>query len=169
MIGSLSAEALLAAGYAIFLGLVALVLELLARHSHRRSHRYRTAGFHYDWQSDAWQCPTGEWLVRISPESLTDQAVRYRAAAHICNACVLKKECTDSDEGRELQTLRPWLESELGRFHRGISVALLLLATMILAIAMLRNRTHIEMAMLLLVLTPIAIMGTRMLPALIKR
>jgi hypothetical protein len=169
MMGSLSAEALLAAGYAIFLGLVALVLELLARHSHRRSHQYRTAGFHYDWHSDAWQCPTGEWLVRISPESLTDQAVRYRAAAHICNACVLKKECTDSDEGRELQTLRPWLESELGKFHRGISIALLLLATLILSIAIVRNRTHAEMAMLLTVLSSIAIMGGRFVPALVKR
>ena len=169
MISGLSAEALLAAGYAIFLGLVALVLELLARHSHRRSHRYRTAGFHYDWHSDAWQCPTGEWLVRISPESLTDQAVRYRAAAHVCNACALKKECTDSDDGRELQTLRPWLESELGRFHRGISLALLFLATMILAIAMVRNHKQAEITILLSVLTPIAIMGGRFLPGLVRR
>ena len=169
MNSGLSPEVLLAAGYAVFLALVALVLELLARHSHRRAHQYRTVGFHYDWHSDAWQCPTGEWLVRIEPETLNDKTIRYRAAAHICNACVLKKECTDSDEGREIQTLRPWLESELGRFHRGISMALLLLATMILAIAMVRNRTHTDMAMLLMVLTPIAIMGTRMLPALIKR
>ncbi|MCI0352124.1 MAG: hypothetical protein L0Z53_22115, partial [Acidobacteriales bacterium] len=82
MIAGLSPEALLAAGYAIFLALVALVLELLARHSHRRAHRFRTAGFHYDWHSDAWQCPTGEWLVRIEPKSLNDNTVRYRAAAH---------------------------------------------------------------------------------------
>jgi hypothetical protein len=94
---------------------------------------------------------------------------RYRASAHICNACVLKKECTDSDEGREIQTLRPWLESELGRFHRGISLALLLLATMILGIAMVRNRSQVEISLLLVVLTPIAIMGTRLLPSLNKR
>ena len=167
--GGLSAEAVLAAGYAIFLAMVAMLLELLARHSHRRSHRFQTAGFHYDWRSDAWECPTGEWLVRLEPKALNENMVRYRAAAHVCNACVLKKECTDSDVGRELQTLRPWLESELGRFHRGISIALLLLATMIIAIAMLRNRTQPEIAMLFMVLAPIAIMGGRFFPALIRR
>ena len=38
----MSAEALLATGYAAFLMLAATPLDLLARHSHRRSARYRT-------------------------------------------------------------------------------------------------------------------------------
>lgn len=169
MIGRFTAEAVMAAGYAIFLALVAVVLELVARHSHRRAHQFRTAGFHYDWHSDAWQCPAGQRLTRIEPDSLKDKVARYRAPARVCNACPLKVECTDSDEGRELHSLHPWIDSELGRFHRGISVALLLLAAMILGIEMVRNRTQAELALLLTVLASIGMVGGRFIPALMKR
>jgi hypothetical protein len=46
-------EVFLAVGYAIFLLGVALGLDLLARHSHVRSERYRTAGFTYHHAHDA--------------------------------------------------------------------------------------------------------------------
>ena len=50
---------------------------------------------------------------------------RYRARAHVCNACPGKGDCTDSDTGRELtRALDPWPHSEVGRFHRGIAVAI---------------------------------------------
>ena len=48
----MSAEALLALGYAAFLLAAAIGLDLLARHSHTRSTRYRTAGFSYQPDSD---------------------------------------------------------------------------------------------------------------------
>ena len=40
-------EVLLAAGYALFLVGVALSLDFVARHSHVRAEKYRTAGFTY--------------------------------------------------------------------------------------------------------------------------
>ena len=57
-------EVFLAAGYAVFLVVVALGLDLVARHSHRRSERYRTAGFIYHPTHDAWICPQDQLLVR---------------------------------------------------------------------------------------------------------
>ena len=52
-------EASLAAGYAGFLLLAGLGLDLVARHSHQRSMRYRTAGFRFQPDLDAWVCPKG--------------------------------------------------------------------------------------------------------------
>ena len=54
--------------------------------------------------------------------------MRYRAKAHVCNACPRKDACTDSDHGREIvRPLDPWPHSEAGRFHRGISLLLVVL------------------------------------------
>ena len=58
----MSLEALLAAGYGTFLLLCAAVIEWLSAHTHRRSLRYRTAGFIYDADHDHWRCPEGEHL-----------------------------------------------------------------------------------------------------------
>jgi hypothetical protein len=117
-------ESLLAAGYGLFLVLVALGIDALARHSHRRSELYRTAGFTYHEQLDAWECPEGERLHRIETD-IQQRLSRYRAPAHICNACPRKDDCTDSDTGREVtRTLDPWPHSEAGRFHRVIAIAI---------------------------------------------
>jgi hypothetical protein len=104
--------------------LVALGLDLLARHSHRRSELYRTAGFTYHEHPDAWECPEGEQLHRIETD-VHRRLVRYRARADVCNACSRKHDCTDSDTGREItRTLDPWPHSEAGRFHRVIAIAI---------------------------------------------
>jgi hypothetical protein len=117
-------ESLLAAGYGLFLVLVALGLDGLARHSHRRSELYRTAGFTFHEHLDAWECPEGERLHRIETD-VQQRLVRYRARPHVCNSCSRKGDCTDSDVGREVtRALDPWPHSEVGRFHRGIAVAI---------------------------------------------
>lgn len=132
MISGVHVEVVLAAGYALFLAGVALILELLARHSHQRSEHYRNSGFVYRRQMDLWECPAGRQLVRVETD-YQRHIVHYRAPAHACNACSLKANCTDSDDGRLLESrLDSWVESELRRFHRGISLVLLLLATVIL-------------------------------------
>lgn len=132
MISGVHVEVVLAAGYALFLAGVALILELLARHSHQRSEHYRNSGFVYRRHMDLWECPAGRQLVRVETDYQRN-VVRYRAPAHACNACSLKMNCTDSDDGRLLESrLDSWVESELRRFHRGISLVLLLLATVIL-------------------------------------
>jgi hypothetical protein len=123
-VSGVATESLLAAGYGLFLALAAIGLDLLARHSHRRSELYRTAGFTYFEQHDAWACPEGERLHRVETD-LPLRLVRYRARAHVCNACPRKEACTDSNTGRELtRALDPWPHSEAGRFHRGIAVAI---------------------------------------------
>jgi hypothetical protein len=123
-VSGVATESLLAAGYGLFLALAALGLDALARHSHRRSELYRTAGFTYLQNLDAWDCPEGERLHRVETD-LGLRLARYRARAHICNACDRKHVCTDSDTGREVtRALDPWPHSEAGHFHRGIALAM---------------------------------------------
>jgi hypothetical protein len=123
-----SPEVWLVAGYAAFLVTVALILEWLSAHTHRRALRYRTAGFEYDDEHDHWRCPEGEhlWPHEFDHER---RLVRYRARAHLCNACARKDACTDSHAGREVvRPLDPWPHSEAGRFHRGLCLVLIALA-----------------------------------------
>jgi hypothetical protein len=123
-VSGVATESLLAAGYGLFLALAALGLDALARHSHRRSELYRTAGFTYLEHVDAWDCPVGERLHRVGTD-LETRLARYRAPAPVCNSCPRKDGCTDSDRGREIsRALDPWPHSEAGRFHRGIAVAM---------------------------------------------
>ncbi len=135
----MSAEAILATGYAVFLMLAATGLDLLARHSHRRSARYRTAGFTFRPDLDLWECPEGQELHRVD----TDHGRRlahYRARPAVCNACPAKAECTDSDHGRQItRALDPWPHSEAGRFHRGVCVVLVVLAAVIAGLALIRS------------------------------
>jgi hypothetical protein len=121
---NVATESLLGAGYGLLLAAIALGLDALARHSHRRSELYRTAGFSYFPHLDAWECPEGQQLHRIETD-LSQRLARYRARAQVCNACPRKSACTDSDSGREVtRALDPWPHSEAGRFHRGIAVAI---------------------------------------------
>ena len=141
-------ESLLAAGYALFLALVALGLDALARHSHRRSELYRTAGFSYDRRLDAWECPEGERLHRIETD-MQQRVARYRARAHVCNSCPRKGDCTDSSTGRELtRALDPWPHSEVGRFHRGIAVAIVGFGILVLGAAVALNHGSGDIAVL---------------------
>jgi hypothetical protein len=119
---------LLATGYAGLLLVVAAGLEWLARHAAARSHRYRTAGFTYQPDHDLWMCPRDEplWPYEVDREH---RLVRYRARPTVCNACPVKADCTSSHTGREIaRPIDPWPHSEAGRFHRGLSVALTVLA-----------------------------------------
>lgn len=155
-------EAVLAAGYALFLLASALALDLLARHANRRSHRFRTAGFVYHEHLDLWECPEGEHLRRVEDDHEL-RLVRYRARAHICNACRVKESCTDSDEGREIvRSLEEWSRSEAGRFHRAISLALLSLAGLIVAVAAARNHHPDELLTFGALAALITVLGLRL-------
>jgi hypothetical protein len=159
----MTAEVLLATGYALALLLSAGALEWLSAHTHRRSLRYRTAGFEYDAQQDAWQCPEGQhlWPHEFDHER---RLVRYRAKAHICNGCPRKDACTDSDQGREIvRPLDPWPHSEAGRFHRGLSLMLVVLALLVLVVAGARNNAPAEAALLGAVLVVALVTGRLLL------
>jgi hypothetical protein len=152
-------EVLLAVGYAIFLVSIAIGLDHLARHSHARSERYRTAGFSYHPSHDAWICPEDQLLVRSEVDH-ERRLVRYRGRPQICNHCPAKAECTDSDVGREVvRAMDPWPHSEAGRFHRGISLAVTVIAGLILAAEAIRNRAPVELAVLGAVLTVVVLVA----------
>jgi hypothetical protein len=142
-------EVALATAYAGLLVTGAFVLEWLSAHTHRRSLRYRTAGFTYDTAQDHWECPEGEhlWPHEFDHER---RLVRYRAKAHICNRCPRKAACTDSDRGREIvRPLDPWPHSEAGRFHRTISLLMIALAALILVVEAARHHDPREAALLI--------------------
>lgn len=161
-IEGIHAEVWMASGYAIFLALAALGLEMLARHSHRRSEQIEVVGFQYHNEWDAWECPEGQRLRRHDADH-AKRVVRYRAHAHTCNCCRSKVSCTDSDDGRVVERrLDSWLDSEVRRFHRGISLALLLLASLILGLEVIHYRARRERVMLAAVLAPLAVAGIRL-------
>lgn len=139
MTGEFHVEPLLAGGYAILLILIAMLLEGLARHSHKRGDRYDTGGFRFDHDRDAWECPQGARLERREMDHQL-RVIHYRAPADTCNRCSLKHHCTNSDRGRTISmSLDPWVRSVAGRFQRGISLVLLLLAALIVGIELLRH------------------------------
>jgi hypothetical protein len=145
----MSGETVLALGYACSLTACAFVLEWLSAHTHRRALRFRTAGFTYDDLHDFWLCPEGQhlWPHEFDREH---RLVRYRARAHVCNACPSKHRCTDSDRGREIvRPLDPWPHSEAGRFHRVIALTLVALAGLVLVVALARNTKPGDAAALL--------------------
>jgi hypothetical protein len=139
-------EVFLAVGYAVFLLCVATGIDLLARHSHARSLRYRTAGFTYHRTQDAWICPEDQILTRSETDH-ERRLVRYRARPQICNHCAARDDCTDSEDGREVvRAMDPWPHSEAGRFHRGISLCVALVAGLVLAAETLRHHAPLELA-----------------------
>ena len=154
----MSTEAILAAIYAGLLVASAFALEWLSAHTHRRALRFRTAGFTYDETHDYWLCPEGEqlWPHKFDRER---RLVRYRARAHICNACPSKARCTDSEHGREIvRSLDPWPHSEAGRFHRVVALLMVALSIFVLCIVLVRHHALAEMALLssLLVVSALA-------------
>jgi len=57
--------------------------------------------FRYDPEKDVYVCPADEHLHRRTQTS-GNRGTRYRAKARACNACELKKRCTDSEHGRTI-------------------------------------------------------------------
>jgi hypothetical protein len=155
-------EVLIAAGYAAFLTCSAFALEWLSAHTHRRALRFRTAGFAYDETHDHWVCPEGEqlWPHELDREL---RLVRYRARAHVCNACGVKQRCTDSDRGREIvRPLDPWPHSEAGRFHRVIALTMVALAAVVLIAELARHHSAPDV-FVLLALGALAVLAGRWL------
>lgn len=139
VVSPLPAEVALSAAYSLVLLAVATVLDRLARHVAARSERFRTAGFRYHPDHDAWVCPQDQWLW---PEEFdpAQRLVRYRAKPSVCSACPVRDDCTSSPHGRELvRAVDPWPHSETGRFHRGLALVLVSLAGLLLAVVALRH------------------------------
>jgi hypothetical protein len=169
MISGLHLEVVLSLAYALFLAGVAAVLEAVARRSQKRTEGYRNSGFVHFRELNYWQCPMGHRLlpVRVSPHP---GATFYKAPASACNSCSLKHNCTDSDDGRLLVSrLDNWFHSELRRFHRAISFALLVLALVLLAVEVFRYSAPRDRGALALALTPLGFVLLHLWPSLLPR
>jgi hypothetical protein len=162
-------DVLMVSAYALLLVGVAIVLELVARQSHRLSEQFHVAGFTYHPRIDAWKCPTGQHLERKESD-YGRRVVLYQAPAHLCNACHCKSACTDSDAGRQIEhRLDSWLRSELRRFHRGLSLVLLFLAVLLLAAETGRQDTSRDWLLLAVLLSLILAFGMRLLASFVAR
>ena len=144
---SIHPEVALVGGYAVVLLAVAAVLDVMAQHTQQRSERFRTSGFQYLPQHDAWTCSQDAMLWPMEYDK-THHLVRYRAKPSVCNSCHVKPGCTSSTNGREVtRAVAPWPHSEAGRFHRGMSMVLVGLAAALLLVAAAR---HLEPSTLVL-------------------
>ena len=158
---NLQAEVALVGGYAVALLAVAALLDWLAQHTQRRSERFRTAGFRYHPQHDAWICPQDQMLWPIEYDA-EHRLVRYRAKPSVCNSCPVKADCTSSPHGREVtRAVAPWPHSEAGRFHRGVSLVLVGLAALLLLVTAARHPEPSTLALLGLPLLLAALLGHR--------
>lgn len=118
----LDLELLLLLGYVVVLWVGGFVLERLARVHFHRAQRLAHAGFAYDQELDRYECPQGE-LLTLHTFDDRDKLAIYKAPASSCNECVLKEFCTPHDEGRHVyRSLAQFHETDLGRFHRWLSL-----------------------------------------------
>ena len=113
---------------------------MLAHHAHRRTLGLSTAGFIYHPDQDIWRCPEDQRLLPVFSDSVM-RTVTYRAPAAACNACPSKAACTDSSQGREIERSNlSGLEYGMKRFHRALSLTLLVLASVIVVVELVRTR-----------------------------
>lgn len=162
----LSVEYVMAVSYAVFLGLVALVLEVLARHVRERSTKANTIGFTYHADRDIWSCPRDQHLFPTFADSHPGKVI-YRAPASVCNACRSKAACTDSTTGREIERMETGsVESGVKHFHRGLSLMLLCLSGLILVVEFFRTDNINARWGLVGILLVLAFLGWRLIPQL---
>ena len=163
---NLPIEVIFMSGYAIMLSLIAWILELAGLHAHRRSTKVSVIGFTYHPEKDVWQCSQDQHLFPVFSDPIKGKVI-YRGNAATCNACRSKAACTDSKNGREI-TREDTGELQFGmqRFHRAISVTLLLLACAILAVESFRTDIQSLRAVLFCVLVLFSAVIFRMIKAL---
>jgi hypothetical protein len=115
-------------GYVVILWVGGWALELLARAHFHRARRFANAGFTYDTELDRYECPQGE-LLTLHTFDDRDKLAIYKAPASSCNECALKAFCTPHDEGRRVyRSLAEFHETDVGRFHRLLSLLILTVA-----------------------------------------
>lgn len=158
---NVSSEVVLFAGYTGVLLVVACALDRLARHSHARSDRYRTAGFRYHPQHDAWMCPQDQMLWPTLYDE-QQRLMRYRAKPSVCNACPVKTDCTTSPRGREItRPTEPWPHSEAARFHRGLVLLLIGLAALLQLVMVVRHPKPDDLGVIVLPLAASGLLAHR--------
>ncbi len=115
-------------GYSLCLLIIAWVVDVMGMRSAHKSAQWRTGNFLYHEDQDAWQCHEDQWLwpASFDPEK---RVIRYEGQHAICGRCPAKDECSPTPGPREItRQLDPWPHSEAGRFHRGISLVIAIIA-----------------------------------------
>lgn len=109
----------------------ARILEAVARAHFNRALHYGQHGFEYVEAHDVYRCPQGEYLSIHSVQQDGPFAV-YRAPPASCRDCRLKARCAPSEEGRLIfRSLAAWAETNVGRFHRLISLIMFAAAVVV--------------------------------------
>jgi hypothetical protein len=137
--------------YSASLALLAFLLEWIANYTHRRSSTMSTTGFTYHSDRDVWSCPKDQHLFPVFSDSAKGRVI-YRAPAAVCNACPSKAACTDSEHGREVHRNFADVESGMKRFHRAVSLTLMVLASTSITVELFRTRgsiPHLSLAVAL--------------------
>lgn len=125
-------ETTLGIAYACFLGSLAWGLERLGRTVSRRADRFQAEGFQYREEIDAYECHGGEHLPLVEIDD--DRKLRRYGREDLqCSGCVHQKNCTSAEQGGHVvRSNRRWLDTEIGKFHRGLSLVLMVLASLVL-------------------------------------
>jgi hypothetical protein len=125
---SLGLEQVLLLAYLVLLWAGGWLLELLARAHFERAACHAHRGFSYDHELDRYECPQGELLTLDTYDDRNKLAI-YQAPAPSCRECSLKDFCAPHDEGRRVyRSLAAFHETDVGRFHRRLSLTFLLVA-----------------------------------------
>jgi hypothetical protein len=115
-------EVWLLLAYAVLVLGAARVTETIAAAHFRRARRFAEHGFDYDASADHYHCPHGKRLS-LHVIASDDRVAVYRAPASACARCPSKAACTPHDEGRHIyRPLAEWAETDVGRFHQGVSL-----------------------------------------------
>ena len=153
-------EPLLATGYAMLLVVIAAGLEWMARHS--QSPRGSISHPRLSFSQGCESIGNVLWATRLQMAEIDHElrVMHYRAPARTCNGCSMKPDCTDSDGGRTISVpMDPWVSSAIGRFHRGISLSVLVLAGLIIAIELFRHNHGMELLVLVAVMFMVSLLG----------
>jgi len=82
----------------------------------------------------------------------------------VCNCCHKKPDCTDSDEAPEIEhRVDSWVQSEIRHYHRGISLAILLLAALILLAQLFWFKQPRDLMLVASLLAAVSALGIRLL------
>jgi len=139
---------LLVSGYAGILLLVAWTVDRLGMWSAHRAARWRTGNFLFHEDQDAWKCHQDQWLwpASFDPDK---RVIRYQGQHAVCGRCPVKADCSPTPGPRELtRQLDPWPHSEAGRFHRGISLCVGIVAAFLPAAMLVGARAVIDVIVL---------------------
>lgn len=146
-------------GYALVLLVVAWLVDRMGARSSQRSAAWRTGNFVYHEKNDAWRCHQDQWLypAAFDPEK---RVIRYQGQHAICGRCPAKESCSPTPGPREItKAVDPWPHSEAGRFHRGIALAIAVIAFFLPALGLLTAHGWTDVVVLLTVLVVVAAAG----------